>query len=118
MAESYTLSRFNNPVSPATSYDIHLTITREDISKILKHCLEQKISHQTDNTENVLKIAECIKTSQLSDDFCDQFSKELGAVLQKIIGTACDSYEVANFQHRMLRTFANYRPLAGKQNER
>jgi hypothetical protein len=115
MSEPYQLKHYDTPDNSATSYDIKLTITREDIGDILDHCLEQKISRNLEQADSLLKIAECIRTSNLSETFCQQFAAELGSVLQAIIGSATDSYEVTNFQHRMLRKFASCGPEQAKK---
>jgi len=88
------------------TYDIKLSLTVEQISQILDDRLGQKIEHSSENIETLLNTAECIKSNVLSDEFCQFFTTELTPLLNELIGSDSDSYEVTNFQHRMLRKFA------------
>jgi len=88
------------------TYDIKLSLTVEQISQILDDRLGQKIEHGSDNIETLLNTAECIKSTALSDEFCQFFASELTPVVMELISSDSDSYDMANFQHRMLRKFA------------
>lgn len=92
------------------SYEIKLTLSRDEISSILDSCLGQKIEHAGDDIEKYLDLAECIKSSNLSEEFCRYFSSELSQLLVQLVGHESDSYEVTNFQHRMLRKFEHCKP--------
>lgn len=92
------------------TYDIKLSLSRDEISSILDSCLSRKIEHAGDDIEKYLDIAECIKSSNLSEEFCRYFSSELSQLLVQLVGHESDSYEVTNFQHRMLRKFEHYKP--------
>lgn len=89
------------------TYDIKLSLTRQQISDILDYRLGQKIEHENGDMETLLNTAECIKSSKLSDEFCRFFATELTPLLSDLMSSSSDSYEIANFQHRMLRKFAD-----------
>ena len=89
------------------TYEIKLNLTQEQISDILDYRLGQQIEHSSGDIEKYLTIAECIKSSNLSDEFCRYFTNELTPLIQQLVSNESDSYEIANFQHRMLRKFAN-----------
>lgn len=92
------------------TYEIKLKLTREEISNILDYRLGQKIEHSTKDIEKYLSIAECIKSSNLTDEFCRYFASELTPLIQQLVSNDSDSYEITNFQHRMLRKFSNCVP--------
>jgi hypothetical protein len=89
------------------TYELKLQLTTEQISEILDCRLGQKLEHAEDNIENLLKFAECIKPSNLNDQFCQHFIAELAPVVNKLIGCETDSYDMTNFHHSMLREFSN-----------
>jgi len=92
------------------TYEIKLNLTREEISDILDFRLGQKIEHSNENIEQYLNLAESIRSSNLSDEFCRYFASELTPLIRQLIGNDSDSYEITNFQHRMLRKFSNRAP--------
>jgi len=92
------------------TYEIKLKLTREQISDILDYRLGQKIEHSNGDIEKYLPIAECIKSSNLSDEFCRFFANELTPLIQHLVSNDSDSYEITNFQHRMLRKITNCAP--------
>ncbi|MDH5393235.1 MAG: hypothetical protein OEY11_08630 [Gammaproteobacteria bacterium] len=107
-----TLSQFKRAgsqarESQAKNYDIKLTLTREQISNILDYHLLQKIEQHNGATEDCLTIAESIKASQLSEQFCRFFTAELSPLLNQLMQQDTDSYAITNFHHRMLRKIAN-----------
>lgn len=89
------------------TYEVKLNLTAEQISEILDYRLGQKIELENGDIEELLNTAECIKSDKLSDEFCRYFTAELSPLVGQLISTGSDSYEVTNFQHRMLRTFAD-----------
>ena len=98
----------NKPEDNMTkTYEIKLSLTPAQISEILDYRLGQKIEHDHGNIESLLNTAECIKSSKLSDEFCRFFASELTPLVNNLISNESDSYEITNFQHRMLRKFAN-----------
>jgi len=92
------------------TYEIKLNLTREEISNILDYRLGQQIEHSSGDIEKYLTVAECIKSSNLSDEFCNYFASELTPLIQHLVSNDSDSYEITNFHHRMLRKFANCVP--------
>ena len=92
------------------TYEIKLELTKNQISDILDACLGEKIENNNDDIEKYLHVAECIKSSNLSDEFCNYFATELNSVVKELIGSNSDSYEISNFHHRMLRKFSNCIP--------
>lgn len=115
MNDNIITTPFNQPVDDSTkTYDITLRLTAEQISQILDYRLGQKIELDNDNIEELLNTAECIKSNKLSDKFCRFFTSELTPLLREVMGSGSDSYEITNFQHRMLRKFANCTSKAKK----
>ena len=96
------------------TYEVKINLTREQISDILDHRLGQKIEHSNGNIEKYLPIAESIKSSNLSDEFCCHFVNELTPLIQHLVSNDSDSYEITNFHHRMLRKISNYVPTKNK----
>ena len=92
------------------TYEVKLNLTRQQISDILDYRLGQKIEHSNGDIEKYLPIAECIKSSNLSDEFCRYFANELAPLIQHLVSNDSDSYEITNFQHRMLRKITNCVP--------
>ena len=90
------------------TYDVNLSLTRDQISDILNACLGKKIECNNDNIEQYFNIAEQIKSSNLNHKFCNYFAAELKPILQELVSKNSDSYEVSKFHHRMLRKFSNY----------
>lgn len=90
-------------------YNITLSLSTNDISNILDFRLGEKMDQGEEDIDTYLNIAECIKSSELSDAFCKYFTNELRLSLKQLISYDTDSYEISNFQHRMLRKFANCR---------
>jgi hypothetical protein len=108
MNNNVITSQFNSPIKDMTkTYEIKLNLTTEQISEILDSRLGQKIEFENDNIEELLNTAECIKSDKLSDQFCRYFTSELTPLLSKLVASDTDSYEITNFQHRMLRKFAD-----------
>lgn len=89
------------------TYEIKLDLTAQQISEILDDRLGQIIERERDDFDNLLSIAENVKPSNLSNDFCQLFTAELSSLISTLISTDSDSYEIINFQHRMLREIAN-----------
>lgn len=89
------------------SYEINLQLTAEQISEILDYRLGEKIEHKGNDLRGLLNTAECIKPANLSDEFCRHFISELQPLLSQVISHNSDSYEMTNFQHNMLRKFAD-----------
>ena len=89
------------------NYEIKLSLSKEQISQILDYRLGQQIEHNSEDIQQLLNVAECIKTSELSDNFCKYFAAELKPLLKELISKHSDSYEITNFQHRMLRKFSD-----------
>jgi len=92
------------------TYELKLELTKNQISDILDSCLGEKIQNNGDDIEQFLHIAECIKSSNLSDEFCKFFTSELNTIVKDLVSSKSDSYEISNFQHRMLRKFSNCAP--------
>ncbi|MDH5425643.1 MAG: hypothetical protein OEY29_11670 [Gammaproteobacteria bacterium] len=92
--------------SKARSYEIKLDLTAQQISEILDDRLGQIIERESDDFDNLLNLAEQVKPSNLSDAFCQLFATELSSLLTTLMSAESDSYEVINFQHRMLRAVA------------
>lgn len=102
-----------SPGQMKKTYEIKLNLSAEEISAILDFSLGQKIEHSSDDIEHYLTIAENIKSDKLSDEFCRYFASELTPLVKELISDKSDSYQIANFQHRMLRKFSNI-PAAKK----
>ena len=97
----------NSAEDMTKTYEVKLNLTAEQISEILDYRLGQKIEYEKGDLEELLNTAECIKSDKLSDEFCRYFTTELSPLVGQLISTGSDSYEVTNFQHRMLRKFAD-----------
>ena len=90
----------------ASEFEFSLKLTREDITTILDHSLGQRMDQEVDDMTPYLKIAECIKAENLTDEFCNDFVAHLGPIVKQLIGPETDSYAMNNFHHEMLRHFA------------
>lgn len=100
---------FENTTKNMTkTYEVKLDLTAKQISDILDYRLGQKIEHENGDIEELLNTAENIKHDKLSDNFCRYFAAELSPLIDQLISSASDSYEITNFQHRMLRKFSNH----------
>lgn len=103
----FNSSKTDSVENMTKTYEVKLNLTAEQISEILDYRLGQKIEHENEDIEELLNTAECIKSDKLSDEFCRFFASELTPVVDELISTGSDSYEVTNFQHRMLRKFSD-----------
>lgn len=100
-------SGFHSKNGMNKTYDVKLKLTADEISQILDYCLVQKIERAGDDIAEYLSIAENIRSEKLSEEFCQYFAQELTPLLKDLISDKSDSYQMSNFQHRMLRKFSD-----------
>lgn len=103
----FNSSKTDSAEAMTKTYEVKLNLTAEQISEILDYRLGQKIEHENGDFEELLNTAECIKPDNLNEEFCRFFTAELTPLVYQLISTGSDSYEVTNFQHRMLRKFSD-----------